>query len=99
MTSKHTQGPWTAENSLVYFPNVLGGFDLRACPHPKANADRIVDCVNAMQGIEDPAAFMIAAREWYKALVAYQELDSVETLRELAVLDVRLREHLKGGDE
>lgn len=34
----HTPGPWTVRGTIVFFPNVAGGFDLRNCPNPEANA-------------------------------------------------------------
>ena len=36
--SKHTEGPWEAVGSIVYFPEGRGGFDLWACPNPEGNA-------------------------------------------------------------
>lgn len=69
MKSKHTQEPWVASsgdkyidiverdkfNSLIAQVRMGGpsGYDQKAIH----NARRIVSCVNAMGGIEDPAAF------------------------------------------
>lgn len=36
--SAHTAGPWRSLESLVYFANNAGGFDLRGCPDAEANA-------------------------------------------------------------
>lgn len=36
--SAHTRGPWEAIETRVYFPNLLGGFDIRKCPNAEANA-------------------------------------------------------------
>lgn len=49
--SEHTKEGWAARGSAVYFPRVLGGFDLSGCPNPEANARRIAACVNACQGL------------------------------------------------
>jgi hypothetical protein len=49
--SQHTIEPWTHDETRVYFPNCLGGFDLRNCPNPEATARRISACVNACKGI------------------------------------------------
>ena len=52
--SEHTKGPWKAIGFLVFLGNA-GGFDLRHCPAPEANARRIVSCVNACEGIPTDA--------------------------------------------
>ena len=54
--SEHTPEPWKCEGHVVYFPNVAGGFSLRDCPGAVATARRIVACVNACEGMADPAA-------------------------------------------
>lgn len=48
--------------------NVQDGFEER-----EANARRIVDCVNALAGIPDPAAFVQAARGMREALESIAE--------------------------
>ena len=64
----------------------------------QANANRLTSCWNALAGIDDPAAFMRAVREWWEALSAYQEDESGDNLRNLARLDVIMSKHLKGGE-
>ena len=54
--SNHTPEPWVCHEDLVYFHDVFGGFSLRGCPNPEDTAHRIVTCVNACAGMEDPAA-------------------------------------------
>lgn len=49
--SAHTPEPWSADGSVIYLGKE-GGFDLRDCPNPEANARRIVACVNACKGLE-----------------------------------------------
>lgn len=49
--SQHTPEPWESHKTSVYFPNLMGGFDISGCPSPEANARRIVACVNACAGI------------------------------------------------
>jgi len=55
----------------------------------KANADRVVACVNAMRGIEDPAALVRAARE---VLI---DLDNLTTEEFRAGCDQTSRENLR----
>jgi hypothetical protein len=73
MKTKHTPGTWSidpdddqsiivgrrgvnaARVALTRYSGVPGAED-------KANAERIVACVNALKGIEDPEAFVKAAR-------------------------------------
>ena len=80
---KHTKEPWTHK----YGPWLV---------YPKAN--RIVACVNALAGVDDPVAFMRDVREWREALSAYQEDESHHHLPNLAKYDVIVSEHLKGGE-
>lgn len=66
---KHTPEPWEAYDNSVYWEILSEGhslvsvFDNRYHPVPvtkestAANAARIVACVNAMAGIEEPQAF------------------------------------------
>lgn len=49
--SEHTKEPWEHEGTLVFIGRTVGGFDLRDCPAPEANARRIVACVNACAGM------------------------------------------------
>lgn len=74
---KHTKEPWT------YVPSTEAGSRLasihcgdntvftvsshRADGGADANANRIVDCVNAMAGVDDPLAFMEAAMDLLNA--------------------------------
>jgi hypothetical protein len=64
MSTKHTPEPWQAHAFEVYDQRNLIIADCGYSEHEftvegcKANADRIVACVNAMSGIPDPAAFM-----------------------------------------
>lgn len=63
--SKHTREPWQIQNHRVIGPDneqVAGTYNQRLLKDSKvisvaeqdANADRIVDCVNACAGIEKP---------------------------------------------
>jgi len=63
--AEHTPGPWRVVESAVfigechtYEPDgspAWGGFLLRSCPRPEANARRIVACFNACEGIPTDA--------------------------------------------
>lgn len=43
--SEHNETPWYANGPAVYM-GADGGFSLRCCPNPEANARHIVHCVN-----------------------------------------------------
>ena len=73
--SKHHPGPWVIEpdiSTVEVFTEQgdKGGFGCSwlACSGPgpretlEANAARIVACVNALEGIDDPEAFVEAAK-------------------------------------
>jgi hypothetical protein len=60
--SEYNKEPWSSNRSLVFFPDDIGGFDIRNCPLPEGTARRIVDCVNACAGMDDPAAEIAALR-------------------------------------
>ena len=69
---KHTPGPWRVsggrwDRRLTHGNNPP--LPIRICDESKAaaaNAARIVECVNACDGIEDPAALVDAARRALK---------------------------------
>lgn len=48
----HTEGKLEARGSIVLFDNCAGGFCIRNCPSPEANAKRIAACWNACDGID-----------------------------------------------
>ena len=61
--SKHTKGPWVSKKDMIYGND---GMESIACvldgawphglrPDAKANAQRIVSCVNALEGLSDDA--------------------------------------------
>jgi hypothetical protein len=60
MSTKHTPGPWDSENKNVWSENGLNADQSNLAtthgPFAKANAERIVACVNACDGIADPSA-------------------------------------------
>ncbi len=71
---KHTQEPWliggtgrehqifvNEDGAIVHIIQVLGKFTQPA--EDRANAARIVECVNACEGIEKPSAFVPAMRK------------------------------------
>jgi hypothetical protein len=51
MSEKHTPGKLNVHQTSVYFSNNAGGFDIRCCPSPEANARRLRACWNALDGI------------------------------------------------
>ena len=68
--SKHTPGPWTQMICTDLRPQVTNKNGLqivRASGDPsmdhEANASRIVECVNALDGIDNPAEFIRIAKE------------------------------------
>ena len=75
--SKHTPGPWTIKYGYLRSgsttvaavrgmspPNKHG--DRTPIENHEANAERIVACVNAMEGIEDPGSFVEHARRLHE---------------------------------
>lgn len=70
MTQKHTQEPWALDDELGHTAFILnangvafasmGAIDSN--PNGVADARRIVACVNACQGMEDPAALIAGLR-------------------------------------
>lgn len=72
-TTKHTPTPWRiAEAAAGRFPEypIVGAdrhtvavLKIYALDQHNGNAARIVQCVNACEGIEDPTAFIAAVRE------------------------------------
>lgn len=62
MTQKHTPEPYdyVYENGAWegYYEPESGSFEIVFRTDSEANAARIVDCVNAMQGIEDPETWV-----------------------------------------
>jgi hypothetical protein len=55
----HTPGPWHSYKSTVYFPDKLGGFDIRACPDAEDNAQLIAaapDLLMALKLLHDNTA-------------------------------------------
>ena len=74
--SKHTPGPWTQMICTDLRPQVTNKNGLqivRASGDPsmdhEANASRIVACVNACEGIDNPAALQDFIREAYKLML------------------------------
>ena len=107
--TEHTNEPWEASDKTVYsdaFKSEKNKDGALACLVSSeendwitvANTSRIVACVNALAGVDDPEAFMRDMREWREALSAYQEDESGDNLNNLARLDVVMSKHLKGGE-
>lgn len=74
MNTKHTPGPWSVGYSSESgapqidapdFPDTAPIAELWG-DYGEANAARIVACVNAMEGIADPAATLHAAKEFLR---------------------------------
>lgn len=54
---KHTSEPWTADGATVRAADYRILADMRVRSRPfHANAERIVACVNALEGVANPAA-------------------------------------------
>ena len=62
MTQKHTPGPWWQKGTVVYIGKTVdflpsgspnwGGFDLRNCPLPEANARLIAAAPDLLEALE-----------------------------------------------
>lgn len=86
---EHSPTPWAMnENSTIYSEVIddVYGYQIAICDHPetdfpnevvKANSKRIVECVNAMEGIEDPKKM----RETWE-VVKDLELDAYHKLKQ-----------------
>jgi hypothetical protein len=88
----HTQGKLKAQESRIYFADLAGGFDIRNCPSPEANARRLVACWNACEGISTDAleteggAVMGWVRTASKLIAATTQRDELlEALKELTL--------------
>lgn len=68
----HTPGPWELKNGLI-----ITSDGTLPISNMHGNAIRIVDCVNAMEGIEDPKKH----RETWDA-IQHLELDKYKNLKE-----------------
>jgi hypothetical protein len=76
MSTKHTPEPWYTDSDR--FVDFIYSDREKVCQfhnrekddfdNKVANAKRIVDCVNAMEGIEDPMEFVRKAQEMREAL-------------------------------
>ena len=74
-----TQGEWSSYNTIVYLPNVYGGFDLHDSPNPvnnaayiaTANPSAVLELIERLEAAEKDAA------RW-RAVVAEAERDYVE---------------------
>ena len=93
---EHTKEPWTgpgkapryAENSPVTVVVSAGGYSLAHMygDNKRENAKRIVQCVNACAGIEDPETAIKALRDACElALSALQDIDATQELPDLDV--------------
>lgn len=82
--SKHTPGRWYISNTMDGNSVIMGnGTIIADCSftgkgrfNGQDNAERIVACVNAMEGIDDPAAARVIIDDprTEKALAIYEEL-------------------------
>lgn len=76
---KHTQGQWKVHSRILFavtdqFENDVAVCVTSAVRHDQqANAKRIVDCVNAFAGIDDPAEYMAGVKLLEKEYHAMKE--------------------------
>lgn len=75
MSTQHSKGPWSVDRNELFDIDVVRSYDgkyitlfaYRNLTHAeeqeqKANAARIVKCVNLLEGVENPAEYIQAAR-------------------------------------
>ena len=65
---KWTPEPWRSSHRVDYFPScegyeIIHGANWYAFAKSKADANRIVDCINSLAGIEDPAKVVAEAKK------------------------------------
>lgn len=106
--SKHTKGPWIIKKNIIYGND---GMESIACvldsawphglmPDPKANAKRIVSCVNALEGLSDDAldgGWNFKSMSKYCKDIESQRDELLEAL-ELLIDDLALRAKLRNDD-
>ncbi len=99
MTERHTSEPWTVTEDVEHegawwslrgersdFPDETLIFDLStntASGESEANAARIVACVNAMEGVSDPAGFVAEHARMEDALIAIDRYEGADDYSEL----------------
>lgn len=104
---KNSPTPWEFINEEIAGPIILSRGLIIAkmrmvdgISH-ELNGERIVECVNAFEGIEYPAEFMQAVRGRGKAAFWYEQLKTQrkELLDEIAILRARLGEGVPNPDD
>jgi len=70
----HTPGPWTAFDTTVYIGKTgtflnngepaWGGFDLRACPNPNANAHLISAAPDLFEALQIALSYAGPSDDW-----------------------------------
>lgn len=76
-SQKHTPEPWQQGLTKHYIVNGESNLHIAVCHYEnEANAARIVACVNAMRGIENPQSFI--------ETVKHLKLDAYETAKQRA---------------
>lgn len=103
--NKHTPGPWNLDTGHIgIFLKVEGLilakiFEHEALPY-EANAKRIVECVNVLEGIDNPAEYIegckIVATEFFASEKENAELRS--QLSKIESLVSTFTEHAKNDD-
>ncbi len=87
--SKHTPGPWHNEQGFIVANNKVVGqammpskdssvtnlYSAKKAEEMEANAARIVECVNACEGIENPADFVEIVKQALQEAYDYIDLD------------------------
>lgn len=102
---KHTPTPWHYDDEdlrehaqMILGPvgqNLMETFQMDRPGECEANAKRVVECVNAFEGIQDPALYMLAVRGkgelalWYQSLKqALEDAQAViDQLKKLTEVD------------
>jgi len=100
--AQHTPGPWTVDHECISANrahiSMAIGPDGATYAEQKANAARIVACVNACEGIEDPTTAITEFRKCaqdYGKLTAHDELMTALNQKLRADL-AEMREGLQG---
>lgn len=80
---KHTPEPWQYCREYGKWvswhePKEGGDFEYPFECDKEANAERIVECVNAMEGIEDPFIIKVALKEMYELILFWQKSQNKE---------------------
>jgi len=95
--TKHSKSPWklhTVDSAYSWLrdgeDNHVAKVVLTGNDFSEANAERIIACVNAMENIEDPQAFVKAARDLVDGIMLNKPMSVLNEYMETIFKGVRI---------